>query len=151
MKFTLNALAALVIASFGLVGAANACNVTQTGITSHSETDCASASDLQALQGQVDGHDSRLDAHDAALASHGEALEDHADGLAIMAAIANPAWLDKGENFSLSGGWGTFNDHHAIGLTTVIRLQDAWSFNASAGADVGRDAWAARAGVRVGW
>ena len=44
---------ATLIASTGIVSAA--CNVTQSGRVNHTETDCASASDLNSLQGTVSG------------------------------------------------------------------------------------------------
>lgn len=72
-------------------------------------------------------------------------------GLAIMAAMSNPIWLETNEAVAFSGGWGTFDGHHAIAGTIVFRLDQAWSVNGSLGTDFGRDAWAARAGLRAGW
>jgi hypothetical protein len=72
-------------------------------------------------------------------------------GLAVMAALNNPIWLEANESIALSFGWGTHDAHHALGGTVVLRLDEAWSINGGAATDTKRDAWAARAGVRVGW
>ena len=43
--------------------------------------------------------------------------------LALNAALALPAWLEKGENFSLSGGIGfSGGGETAIGVTGIVRI-----------------------------
>jgi hypothetical protein len=69
---------------------------------------------------------------------------------AISAAMAQPAWLERYERFSVTGGIGFADGSAAIGFTGIMRLN-----NNVAGyggfAYEPHGLWAGRVGARVGW
>jgi hypothetical protein len=72
--------------------------------------------------------------------------------IAFDAALSHPAWLEKGENFSLTGGFG-FSQYGdtALGLTGIMRLgPHAAGFGSMAVGPSDR-LWGGRAGLRLGW
>jgi len=84
---------------------------------------------------------------------------DHA--LALGSALSQPAWLEKGERYSVSGGFGfgfdgTSSTATAIGLTGVMRLTPTLHpYNAAAFGGVAYEPslglWGGRMGARIGW
>ena len=81
--------------------------------------------------------------------------------LALSSALSQPAWLEKGERFSVSGGFGfgldgTSSTASAVGLTGIMRLTPTINpYNAAGFAGVsyepGLGMWGGRVGARVGW
>ena len=70
--------------------------------------------------------------------------------MAIGAALSLPVWLEKQENFAISGGVGFSDDGTtALGMTGIMCLEK----NVSGFAGIATDGenWAGKAGVRVGW
>lgn len=77
---------------------------------------------------------------------------DVSDALAVAAALSTPAWLETGERFSLSGGFGFSEGAAALGATGLMRFDKNWSgFVGGAVSTDDSDLWAGRAGVRLGW
>lgn len=82
----------------------------------------------------------------------GTAACDAGDVLSVAAALSAPAWLEDGEKFSLSGGFGFADDAFALGATGIMRLDKNLSaFAGGAVSTDNSDVWAAKAGLRVGW
>jgi hypothetical protein len=84
---------------------------------------------------------------------------DHA--LALATALSQPAWLERGERFAVSGGFGFGFDNSnstatAIGLTGIMRLTPTiHPYNAAGFAGLayepGLGMWGGRVGARIGW
>lgn len=74
------------------------------------------------------------------------------ESLALNAALSLPGWLEKGENFSITGGVG-FSDggETAVGATGIVRIDGGTSAFAGGAVSTEGGAWAGKAGVRVGW
>lgn len=79
--------------------------------------------------------------------------EDNTDDLlAVSAALANPVWLEHGENFAVSGGLGFSEGATAFGATGIVRIDKGLS--GYAGGAVSTDdssTYAGKLGLRVGW
>lgn len=73
------------------------------------------------------------------------------ESLAITAALGMPAWLESGENFSLTGGIGFANGESALGVNGIMRIQGGVSGFAGGAVSDGGGNWAGKAGVRIGW
>lgn len=72
------------------------------------------------------------------------------DAIALGAAMSMPAWLETGENVSLSGGVGFSDDATAFGATGIVRLDGAVSgFVGAAVTDSGE--WSGKVGARIGF
>ncbi len=72
-------------------------------------------------------------------------------GIALGMAMSGPIWLEKSENFAISGSVGLYEDRSAFAVTGVARIQGGLSVNGSIGiADDGKTV-GSRAGVRYGW
>jgi hypothetical protein len=69
---------------------------------------------------------------------------------AFTAAISQPAWLEKGENYSVSGGLGFGENATAFGLTGIMRI--APNAAAYGGFAVGPSRLiGGKVGARFGW
>lgn len=71
--------------------------------------------------------------------------------LAVAAALSAPAWLGDKENFSLSGGLGFSDGETAIGATGLLRFNQTLSGYLGGATSTDGDAWAGKAGLRIGW
>jgi hypothetical protein len=73
--------------------------------------------------------------------------------LAFNAAFSQPAWLEKGENYSLSGGFGFApTGSTAFGVTGVMRIgPHVAGFVGGAIDTQGGGIWGGKVGARVGW
>jgi hypothetical protein len=70
--------------------------------------------------------------------------------IAFDAALSQPAWLEKGENYSLSGGFGFADTGTALGLTGIMRVgSNAAAYGSFAYGDM--RLWGGRVGARIGW
>jgi hypothetical protein len=70
--------------------------------------------------------------------------------LAIGAALSLPVWLEKHENFAISGGVGySHGGASAFGFNGAMRFDK----NVSGFAGIASDGntWAGKAGMRIGW
>ena len=71
---------------------------------------------------------------------------------ALNSALSLPAWLEKGENFSLTGGVGfSGGGETAIGVTGIMRIEGSVSGFVGGAVSSDGNNWAGKAGVRVGW
>jgi hypothetical protein len=73
--------------------------------------------------------------------------------IAFSAAFSQPAWLEKGENFSLSGGFGfAGTGETAYGVTGIMRLGPHVAGFAGGAMDTqGGRLWGGKVGARIGW
>jgi hypothetical protein len=71
--------------------------------------------------------------------------------LAMSSALAQPAWLEKDERFSLSGGVGFSSEAFALGVTGIVRIQGSLAGYGGFAYSPDRGLWAGRVGARVGW
>jgi len=81
--------------------------------------------------------------------------------LALSSALSQPAWLERGERYSVSGGFGfgldgTSSTATAVGVTGIMRLTPTiYPYNAAGFAGVayepGLGMWGGRVGARLGW
>ena len=72
--------------------------------------------------------------------------------LALSAALTLPAWLETGENFSLTGGIGfSAGGETSLGVTGIARIQGNVSGFVGGAVSSDGGTWAGKAGVRVGW
>ena len=70
--------------------------------------------------------------------------------IALQSALSQPAWLETGERFSLSGGVGLGDGATAFGVTGIMRLRG--SASGFAGFAVGPNGmWGGKVGGRIGW
>jgi hypothetical protein len=70
----------------------------------------------------------------------------------MNAALSLPAWLERGENFSLTGGVGfSGGGETAIGITGIVRIDGSVSGFVGAAVSSDGQTWAGKAGMRVGW
>ncbi len=81
----------------------------------------------------------------------GEDLETD-ESLALNAALSLPSWLEKGEQYSLTGGAG-FADgaETAVGVTGIVRMDGGTAGFLGGAVSTDGGNWAGKAGVRVGW
>jgi hypothetical protein len=74
------------------------------------------------------------------------------EAMALNAALSLPAWLEKDENFSVTGGVGfSGGGETAIGVTGIVRIEGSVSGFVGGAVSSGGDNWAGKAGVRIGW
>jgi hypothetical protein len=74
------------------------------------------------------------------------------EALALAAALSEPAWLEKGERYSMSGGMGFSQDGStAFGITGIMRVGSNAAAFGSVGASTTHGIWGGRLGARLGW
>lgn len=74
------------------------------------------------------------------------------ESLALNAALSMPVWLGDNETVRISGGIGfAEGGETALGATGVVRLNRNWAGFVGGGVSTSGGAWAAKAGVSVGW
>ena len=76
---------------------------------------------------------------------------DARNGAALAAAMSMPVWLERHENFAVSGGVGFDQYTPAFGVTVVGRINQNWSAFGGAAVDTQYGTWAGKVGGRVGW
>ena len=63
-----------------------------------------------------------------------------------------PAWLENGENYSLTGGVGfAEGGETAVGATGIVRIQGSVAGFVGAAVSTNGGSWSGKAGVRMGW
>jgi hypothetical protein len=74
------------------------------------------------------------------------------ESLALNAALSLPSWLEKGEQYSLTGGAG-FSEgaETAVGVTGIVRMDGGTAGFIGGAVSTDGGTWARKAGVRVGW
>lgn len=74
------------------------------------------------------------------------------ESLALNAALSLPSWLERGEQYSLTGGAG-FADgaETAVGVTGIVRMDGGTAGFLGGAVSTDGGTWAGKAGVRVGW
>jgi hypothetical protein len=70
--------------------------------------------------------------------------------VALNSALAQPAWLEPYERFSISGGFGFGDNAVAFGMTGIMRLRGSASGYAGFAIDPFGN-WGGKVGARVGW
>lgn len=72
--------------------------------------------------------------------------------LALNAALSLPAWLEHGEQFSLTGGIGfAAGGDTAIGVTGIVRMEGSAAGFVGGAVSSSGDTWVGKAGMRVGF
>ena len=73
------------------------------------------------------------------------------EGVAIALAIGGGAHLEPGQNFALSGNWGTFEGQNGIGVGFRARVNDHVSVQGGFGAGLNSGTTGGSAGISIGW
>jgi hypothetical protein len=77
-------------------------------------------------------------------------LDENTEGVALALAMDAPTLL-PGENFALTGNWGTFEGENAVAFSGTLRIANNISLNGGVGFGASSGNVGRRAGLRIGW